>query len=306
MPAKQKRRRFFGGKGQCWRHIINQFPPHVVYVEPFVGGASVLRNKLPAAHSIAVDINSETLGRLDVDGVEKVNQDSLLWLPAFFGDLFTRERVRVAGQWVDVRDVLVYADPPYPMESRRSDRKRYLFDCNEDSPKWHKSFLDVMTSLPCMVAVSTYPNDYYRERLTAADWRFVEFQSMTSKGLATEWLWMNYEQPEVLHDSRYLGEDKREREVRRRRERSMVRKFRKLTTAQRAATLSQLIEQIVELDGVDFGDRLRLFRSIGAAAWTGTGFDLGSLPWPTCNECGVGLMEGKIGLVCPNGHGKIQ
>jgi site-specific DNA-adenine methylase len=40
-----------GGKGGAgvYQAIINQMPPHEVYIEPFLGAGSVLRTKRPAA-----------------------------------------------------------------------------------------------------------------------------------------------------------------------------------------------------------------------------------------------------------------
>jgi len=42
--------RYDGGKGAmgCAQWIINQIPPHRVYIEPFLGGGAVLRLKAPA------------------------------------------------------------------------------------------------------------------------------------------------------------------------------------------------------------------------------------------------------------------
>ncbi len=37
-----------GGKGHAFTHVINQMPPHQVYIETHLGGASVLANKKPA------------------------------------------------------------------------------------------------------------------------------------------------------------------------------------------------------------------------------------------------------------------
>lgn len=46
-----------GGKNGAgvFQMIINHMPPHRVYLEPFAGGAAVLRLKRPAALSIAAD-----------------------------------------------------------------------------------------------------------------------------------------------------------------------------------------------------------------------------------------------------------
>ncbi len=50
-----------GGKAVSgvYQAIINQIPPHDVYIEPFVGGAGVLRHKRPAKANIAIDLSDE-------------------------------------------------------------------------------------------------------------------------------------------------------------------------------------------------------------------------------------------------------
>src|SRR5712691_7390835 len=52
-----------GGKAGAgvYQTIINQIPPHDVYVEPFLGDGAVLRRKLPARRSIGVETDPETL-----------------------------------------------------------------------------------------------------------------------------------------------------------------------------------------------------------------------------------------------------
>lgn len=50
-----------GGKGTSYQQIINQIPPHLVYIEPFAGGAAVMRRKAPAVANIAVDLDFEAL-----------------------------------------------------------------------------------------------------------------------------------------------------------------------------------------------------------------------------------------------------
>lgn len=47
-----------GGKAYIARRIIAYFPPHRTYVEPFVGGSSVLLNKVPAEREVAGDLDA--------------------------------------------------------------------------------------------------------------------------------------------------------------------------------------------------------------------------------------------------------
>lgn len=50
--------KWHGGKSYLARRIINLFPPHKVYVEPYIGGGSILLNKAPAEREIAGDTNT--------------------------------------------------------------------------------------------------------------------------------------------------------------------------------------------------------------------------------------------------------
>lgn len=50
-----------GGKGNCYQQIINQIPPHEVYIEPFLGGGYVMKAKRPAAINIGVELDRAVL-----------------------------------------------------------------------------------------------------------------------------------------------------------------------------------------------------------------------------------------------------
>ena len=52
-----------GGKNGAgvFQTIINRMPPHRVYIEPFVGGAAILRLKRPAELSIAADLDRDVI-----------------------------------------------------------------------------------------------------------------------------------------------------------------------------------------------------------------------------------------------------
>ena len=102
---------------------------------------------------------------------------------------------------------LVYCDPPYLMETRRSG-KLYKHEMTSID---HRRLLRVVMALPCMVMLSGYHSPMYEEALPG--WNAIQYQAMTRGGkLATEWVWFNFPPPIALHDYRFLGKNFRERE----------------------------------------------------------------------------------------------
>lgn len=61
-PIKRPVFPYFGGKWRLAKWIIEHFPPHTTYIEPFGGAASVLLNKPRAAGEVYNDINQEVVG----------------------------------------------------------------------------------------------------------------------------------------------------------------------------------------------------------------------------------------------------
>lgn len=187
-----------GGKAGAgvYQRIICEMPPHDVYIEAFAGGGAILRLKRPAAASIAIDADASACAALRAQappGCTVVCTDATRWL---------REH-----QWRP--GTLVYLDPPY-LSSTLSRPGRAYYRCAFSTPEQHANLLDVITSLPAMVAISGYWSELYADRLSG--WRLVRFMAQTRGGPREECLWMNYPEPAELHDYRYLGEGYRERE----------------------------------------------------------------------------------------------
>lgn len=266
-----------GGKAGAgvYQRIINQIPPHDVYVEPFLGEGAVLLRKRPAARTIAVELNAGVAGRFAEQvlaagfrdaAVEVHNCCGIAWLKHAFA-LFqiwpldpaartdaTASAARaqphnlaspaVASGSRDGRSSgpadrdrwFVYLDPPYLLSTRRS--RRRLYDC-ELTVEQHEELLGVIRRLPCCVAISGYRSPLYDAALPA--WRRIEFNAMTRGGrVARECLWMNYAAPEALHDYRYLGEEKRERERIARKVRTWAAGLQRLGRHERQAILAAL------------------------------------------------------------------
>jgi len=215
-----------GGKGGAgvYQTIINQIPPHAVYIEPFVGAGGVLRMKRPAARSIAIDLSDQAAALWrDAEGVEFVQGCGIQFLAG--GHRFTGRE-------------FVYCDPPYLRAVRRSQRDIYAHELGDID---HVCLLNLVRELPCMVAISGYPSDLYDQALSG--WRRITFTATTRGGPATEALWMNYPEPVALHDYRYLGADYRERERIKRKVRRWQDKLAGLPEIEQRAILSALADR---------------------------------------------------------------
>ncbi len=214
-----------GGKSGAgvYQTIINQIPPHDVYIEPFAGGAAILRMKKPAASSIAIDIDPAGLDLLRAKappGAILLNVDGVPFLRNY--------------PWTGRE--FVYCDPPYLMSTRSTKRPLYRYEFSSEEE--HRSLLSCLQAIPADVMISGYPNALYDDVLR--NWRKITFSARTRRGKATECLWMNYPEPVVLHDYRYLGGSFREREKIKRRQARWKKRLVMMSTIERAALLAAM------------------------------------------------------------------
>jgi site-specific DNA-adenine methylase len=213
-----------GGKGGAgvFQTIINQQPPHDVYIEPFLGGGSVLLAKRPASTTIGIDADRSLVARWgDACGVELIHGCGISYLQKHWDQLTAK--------------TLIYCDPPYVLSSRARNRSIYAHEMTDGQ---HRRLLAVLQGLPCMVQISGYFSPMYCKALS--DWRVVRFMAATRGGMREEWLWMNYPAPAVLHDYQFLGADYRERERITRKASRWVARFASLPELERLAILSRI------------------------------------------------------------------
>lgn len=192
-----------GGKGASgvYQRLINQIPPHRVYIESHLGGGALMRYKKPADINIGIDIDPTIME--DWNGASDIN-------------LVCVDAVRYLNRYHFEGDEFVYVDPPYLTSTRRSKRATYKHEYTEQQ---HIELLRLLVTLPCRVMISGYWSELYEAHLRG--WYHMSFVTRTRSGeQATELFWMNYPKPEKLHDYRFLGDTFRERErIRRRIER---------------------------------------------------------------------------------------
>lgn len=222
-----------GGKGGAGvaQIIINQQPPHRFYVEPFLGFGTIMRIKRPATLSLGLDRDPIAVEQFTAFAFESLPgaiawcQDGIEWL---------EDR----GHSKD-RDTLVYCDPPYLIETRRSSNP--IYRCELDEAR-HRRFLAAVLALDCMVQISGYWSSLYAQMLEG--WRLIRFQSMTRGGPAEECLWMNYPEPKALHDYRFLGRNFRQRERIRRKTLRWTTRIAALPDLERLALFSAIASTI--------------------------------------------------------------
>lgn len=250
-----------GGKDGAgvYQRLINQIPPHDVFVSAFLGDCAIMRRKLPAAASVGIDLDRANVERWareqPIPGLRLYCCSGIDWLRHTFElDLVpSPEAAAVAGSVdrppphstsaaaenggrIPRRRWFVYIDAPYMLSTRRSRRTLYAHEMSDEQ---HAELLDVALRLPCQVMISHYPHPLYARLL--AGWRTFTFMTQTRGGrMAREQVWCNYPAPAELHDARYVGGDKRERERVRRRVRNWVDGLARMAPAERQAVLDAI------------------------------------------------------------------
>jgi DNA adenine methylase len=224
-----------GGKNGAgvYQTIINLMPPHDVYIEPFLGGGAILRQKRPARVNIGIDLDAAVIATFN----EAAGNT------AISGDARSRFQFRQGDGLAFLRSYpftgseLVYCDPPYMHETRgRTDLYRFEMDDRQ-----HAALLAMIKALPCRVMISGYWTRRYAAALK--EWNATSFEAMTRGGrTATEWLWFNFPEPVALHDYRYLGADFRERERIKRKKQRWVNRLHTMPTLERRALLNAITE----------------------------------------------------------------
>ena len=232
--------RYPGGKNSSFRRIVNQIPPHTAYIEPFLGSGAVMRYKAPALVNIGLDLDplaiaefrAETKGTIcpktSQSTYQIIRADCVMW---FRGP---------GAKWLADPDCVIYMDPPYLLETRKSDKAIYNYEFFRDDQ--HRELLDLCNRSKAKILISGYQGDLYNTSL--AGWRRLSYTAATRGGGVTESLWINYPEPDRLHDYRYIGDDYRECEKLTRRANRWVDRLLSLPALERYAIYSAMEERV--------------------------------------------------------------
>lgn len=231
-----------GGKGGAgvYQAIINQIPPHKVYVEPFVGGGNIFERKAPAASSVLMDADPQVVA---------------LWRERCRdrADVTVRQGNAIAmleeNLWDS--DAFLYLDPPYVLGSRKGGAL-YRVEMSDDD---HVRLLAVLARIRSPFALSGYRSELYDEAASRCGWRRIDFNAMTRRGVMVESLWMNYPAPATLADYSHVGRDFRERERIKRKVNRWVARWQQLPATERNAIRAALVDSPSTVAAIGDGTR---------------------------------------------------
>ncbi len=234
---------YTGGKGVVFRNIINQMPAHETFVEAFVGGGAVFKNKLPAKRNILIDCDPAVTAAwvkhfrdlgYNIEGIA-IYSDATGHL-ATNGDaaryeIYTADAFKLLPMLNLDHTAVVYADPPYLFSSRLQKRNIYKYEMGHD--RQHVMLIEMLNSLQCKIMLSGYPSALYDRLLSQPKWHVFAFNAYDrARNLRQEKFWANFAQTDNLHDFRYIGDTAHEREKYRRMAKRWVRRFQKLSPRQ--------------------------------------------------------------------------
>jgi DNA adenine methylase len=216
-----------GGKNKVYQTIINQIPPHRIYIELCLGSGAVMRHKRPADINIGVDL---------LPGLtDKFNYPpAMIFLQQSIFDFLEKSNLPEAT------DTFIYIDPPYLFDTRLNQKQLYEHEFTEHD---HLELLNIIRNLKCMVCISGYDSDIYNKILS--DWRKVKYHTYDRQNRKRhEVLWCNYPEPAELHDYSHLGDDYIDRQRIKRKITRHINKLQALPLLERQAIIAAALEKL--------------------------------------------------------------
>jgi|GEM_PF-1203111 hypothetical protein len=218
-----------------YQRLINQLPVHDVFVSGFLGKCAVMSHKHPAMVNYGIDPNLEGLktywDSLQRSDIQLFRDSFFEWIKKFTFSKATKER------W------LIYLDPTYLLSTRSSGKIYYDHEMTDeqhaDLIKWA---IETTAMSNVMIAISHYPCKEY-DGLLKHGFRKMTYRVATHNGPVDECLYMNYPEPDELHDYQFFGDDKIKRQAYKRKETGYIEKFQSMPVKERKGILRKLAVQ---------------------------------------------------------------
>lgn len=219
------------------QRLINQVTPHDVFVSGCLGKCALMATKKPARTNYGIDVNMEVLrpywDSLKRKDIQLVRDDFFKWIAQFnFSGV-------MAERW------FIYLDPPYLKSACLSQVPLFKYEfTDEQHAQLIRWALDTTAfSKNTHIAINHPPCKEY-DALLSHGWRKMEYEVTRHRGVVVlDALYMNYPEPEALHEYTYLGGDKIKRQAVKRKVQGYVEKFRNMEVLERNAILAEIEAQ---------------------------------------------------------------
>ena len=213
-----------GGSG-ILQFLSNNTPFHKRHFELFAGSGKYYFAKKAAEFSFLTDKNPVSIKYLIENSLANTNIvrcDAIKFMKTFE---------------FEKRD-FIYLDPPYPAQARKSKGKLYDYELVKDAD--HVKLLSSALAVNCNVMISTRENDLYRDMLSG--WRMKKFLTCDRGGPVYELIYMNYDEPELLHQYNFLGKDNIDRQRISRKVEKMKSKMSNLPKYEKHALIQNMVK----------------------------------------------------------------
>lgn len=209
----------------AYQVIVSSMPAHDTYIETHRGTGAVLRQKQSCGKSISLDLDAAVFNTWpSPPGTIDAVCDCVDYL----------DSLNYAG----LGRVLIYADPPYVLETRTS-AHRYKYDYGRADHVRLIECLRRQVEKGAMVMLSGYRSELYDELVS--DWRRIEFQAMTRGGVRTECLWLSFSEGLKPHWHDYAGLNFTDRQRIKRKAERWANNYASMPPGEQSAVLSALL-----------------------------------------------------------------
>lgn len=205
-------------------------PAHLCYLEGFGGTGAIMRRKRPAERNIIIERDDRAAAQLRASMIDRPDVEVIE------GDIFD-----YAGSLLAWPAVVAYFDPPYVMDTRRSQREIYRHEfADVDHRRLHA--IATAPTVRARILISGYAGSLYE--VLYSNWRREQFTVMTRGGPAIESVWCNFPPPADLHDARFVGRNYTDRQRIKRKAKRWADRLMAMPAAERAAVLEHVQKRL--------------------------------------------------------------
>lgn len=219
--------------------IVSKVPKFKNYFEPFCGSA-VIGRKLYASAGEGVihlsDLNEVIIGEL----VNYFGPSSNIRLDC----RCALEQLEYIKRNFNNESTVVYLDPPYTFNSRRSSRTIYLYEMTDED---HLRLLSFITNpdIKFRIIISHYYSELYKNSLDR--WCVFSMEVSTRRGIVTEYVYTNFN-PGILELYVYegIGDGFVDRQRIKRQNSNIIKKINRLPLHEKMYMLEQIKSNFFE------------------------------------------------------------